>query len=190
MLRPNRITIDDGDRLTGSRPPPPRSWLEEDGMHPRHFDRLTLALSTTGSRRIALRALLSATALSVAGGQRVNAQACTPNGQRCGRPTDLQCCSGLCKRKQGSQKKYCRKADHQGTCDIEQDGCLGGVTCNGNVQCNCFVTTTGRSFCGGSLSCTACTSDAECKPVMGKGSKCVQCAAICSGIDTFCAAPC
>jgi hypothetical protein len=157
-------------------------------MHPRHFDRLTLTLSITSSRRAALRAVLSASALGLARGQHVSAlTTCSlkANGTRCS--DGVECCSGLCKRKKGSHKTFCRQAPGQGTCTIEQDECVS--TCNDNVQCHCSVTTNGRSFCGGSEACTACTRDTECTKVTGKGSKCVQCAT-CSGIDTFCAAPC
>ena len=119
-------------------------------MHAGAFDRLTSSLFTAGSRRIALRALLAATALSLAGGQRAAALSpCLTNGRGCS--DGGVCCSGLCKRKRGSRKKICQKADHQGTCDIEQDGCLGTDTCNENPQCYCYVTTSGQSFCGGPI---------------------------------------
>ena len=201
MLRPNRITTDDGDLLIGSRPPPPHPWLEEDWMDPTRFDRLTRTLSTAGSRRAALRALLAGTTavLGLAGAQRTAAQLdCTlkATGARC--QSGAECCSGWCKRKRGSRKKFCRLADQQGVCNVENNYCGSssfpcGFDDSGNI-CLCFVTTTGRSFCGlGGIAAQdcGCTSDKACEP-LGAGAKCVQAnvACGCASSTSACLRPC
>jgi hypothetical protein len=170
-------------------------------MDPTRFDRLARTLSAAGSRRVALRALLAGAtaALGLAGGQRVSAQSCAASGERCGRSTDLPCCSGWCKRKHGSRKKFCRQADDQGVCTVDQNICgTSSFPCGfddrGNI-CVCFLTTTGRSFCGlGGISADDCdcTSDKACVTRLGAGAKCVQANAACgcATSTTACLGPC
>ena len=140
-------------------------------MDGERFDVLTRRLGATGSRRQLLRGVLGAAlgaALGVAG-VREAAAACLENGERCGREGDDQCCSGLCKRKRGTNKKFCRQAPGQGTCTIEQNRCTQGdvaaVKCGASgTDCNCYVTAKGTSFCGAAkTSCFACVTNAACE---------------------------
>jgi hypothetical protein len=168
-------------------------------VHATRFDRLTQVLFTAGSRRAALRALLAVagSALSLAGGQRVSAQDCAAAGKRCGGGRE-PCCSGWCKRKRGSSKKFCRQADNQGVCTVKHNYCVtGSPPCgldDSDNECLCFVTTTGRSFCGlGGFSAQdcGCTSDKACE-TLGAGAKCVQAdvACGCASSTSACLRPC
>jgi hypothetical protein len=170
------------------------------------FDRLSRTLSTAISRRATLAGLLAAagSALSLSGGQQAGAQGCFANGTRCSNGTE--CCSGRCRRRNDG-KKVCRRAASQGECTVEDNVCLEGlsVQCGtdgtGTVACRCFVTTTGRSFCGLNplnppTDCD-CASNRECEQSLGKGAKCVQVASSgsgnfcgCPGSTTGCRAPC
>jgi hypothetical protein len=173
-------------------------------VHATRFDRLTQVLFTAGSRRGALRALLAVagSALSLAGGQRVSAQNCAAAGKRCGGGRE-PCCSGWCKRKRGSSKKFCRQADNQGVCTVVDNICAGsshvcGRNASGAPVCLCFVTTSGRSFCGAEEQIQPgncdCVSNQECEQRIGKGAKCIQvdqfCDDACPGSTTGCKAPC
>ena len=158
-----------------------------------HFDRLARTFGQFRSRRQALRGpagaalggLLARFRADGAGAQ----GACLENGQRCGGERGTWC-SGLCKRKSGSRRKLCQPAVGQGTCTVEQDGCVDGSTCNGDpINCRCSITTRGHSFCRSGSVCMACKQDAECEGAMGPGSKCVRCPG-CFGFDTLCARPC
>jgi hypothetical protein len=154
------------------------------------FDRLSLAVGRSGTRRLVLGALLAAsgTALGLAGGQRASAQGCLANGTQCS--DGAECCSGRCHRNRNKGRNTCRQADNQGTCTIEQDRCINNAdTCNGNSDCGCGITTRGQSFCHAVVPCIACKRNAECEKVTGRGSKCVGCTA-CGGDGTTCAAPC
>jgi hypothetical protein len=134
-------------------------------------------------------------------GQRVSAQTCAATAERCGRATDLPGCSGWCKRKHGSRKKFCRQADRQGVCTVEQNICVetkGSFPCgldeSGN-ECFCFETTADHSFCGlGGISADNCdcTSDKQCEKRIGTGAKCVQVNEACGCDDstTACLGPC
>jgi hypothetical protein len=158
-------------------------------MESERFDTLTRSLTDTGSRRAVLRRLSAPTIAGVLGlVSRGMARAkhtpgnCRHNGERC--TVGPECCSGRCKRKRGTTKKFCRAAPGQGICTIESDGCRGdsGV-CNaaGTPPCACYVTTRGFSVCAQApVSCFKCTSDAECvdRPGDGQaGDRCVQCSA-------------
>lgn len=59
--------------------------------------------------------------------------------------------------------------DPQGTCPTSADTCDVTVTCNGNEQCYCRISTEGDTRCGGGAlagggieTCGECTSTAEC----------------------------
>ena len=163
-------------------------------MDAKHFDSLTRSLLAAGSRRAALRllgapalgrilALLSGLSLTTLLAREVRAQECSPDGTRCGRATDPECCSGWCKRKRGSRKKFCRAAPGQGICTVEDNICGTGdtrtTTCNatGSATCFCYVTSRGFSFCGqaDAIVCVNCTSDADCvnRPGGQAGDRCV-----------------
>jgi hypothetical protein len=162
-------------------------------MDSRCFEAIVRSFGTGAtSRRDALRVLAGAALVGLLarfGADGAGAQgACLDNGQRCGGELGT-CCSGFCKRKRGTNKRFCRPAPGQGTCTIEQDACVDGSTCNGDSQCRCSVTTRGQSFCGGGGTCTDCTGDAKCEKLTGRGSKCVQCPN-CFGFNTLCRPPC
>jgi hypothetical protein len=162
-------------------------------MDSRHFEAIVRSVGTGAtSRRGALRALAGAAlggVLARFGADGVGAQgACLDNGQRCGGERGT-CCSGFCKRRKGTNKRFCKPAAGQGTCTVEQNACLDGSTCNGDASCACSVTAGGQSFCGGVGTCAACTRNAECEEVTGPGSKCIQCPG-CFGVDTACRPQC
>jgi hypothetical protein len=167
-------------------------------MDPARFDRLTQTLSTAGSRRAVLAAV--GITFALAQGQSASADpTCAANGARCGRETDLPCCSGWCKRKRGSHTKVCRQADHEGVCTVEENICGGNVIrCGDTVagpsgpSCDCYVTTTGRSFCGEEAKSETCdcTSDRACEQQVGKGAKCVNDSCSSCAQSTICATPC
>jgi len=180
------------------------------------FDALLRTLSAVPTRRAALRALAGATvaalghaALGHAAGREVTGELvteCSPNGTRCGRISDLSCCSGRCVRKRGTRKKVCKQAPEQGICDIKFDACVGetGSTkdCGtlGGDDCKCTITASGYSRCtdfaAGSLNCMACTTDRECVDYAEENLhprantwKCISCTE-CPGTGAACAASC
>ena len=165
-------------------------------MNPTRFDHLVIVLGRRTPRRsfVGLLAALGGTGLLARDGV---AATCSPDGTRCGGSTSVTCCSGLCKKKRGSHKKFCRPAPSQGTCTVELNGCVNGAASNcsvGGTTCNCFVTTSGRSFCSELLKvkCTACTTDDQCTEHTGKGSACITNGPNCCSntFSTFCAPPC
>ena len=157
-------------------------------MDAHRFDTLTRTMAATGSRRWALRGLAGAAAAGALAlvGVRGAAAACQVNGTRC--TSGDACCSGLCKKKQGTNKKFCRQAPGQGTCTVEQNVCAGtGGSCNG-ADCACFVTAAGRSLCGDLTAgidvvtaCGECPNGKVC--VRGGGSGC-------AGVAFACVKPC
>jgi hypothetical protein len=67
------------------------------------------------------------------------------------------------------------------TCTAEDNTCkpstTGGLWCNYDANCDCYVTTSGAVACLGftaSTSCGNCTKDADCTANYGPGSACVQ----------------
>jgi hypothetical protein len=146
-------------------------------MDPTRFDRLTMTLSQPRTRRTALGLLA---ALGLTGLVRQEAAAACQGGTgRCGRATDLECCSGRCVRKRGTRKKFCRQAPGQGICDIHQDLCgLGrSISCGADAdRCVCQRTTQGYSFCAGGRICVAqCETNADCEKRAGghRGDRCI-----------------
>jgi hypothetical protein len=158
------------------------------------FDRLATMLVRAGSRRAALLTTAGA-ALGLAGTDRAAAQpSCSlkANGESC--QSGAECCSGRCtQRHRDDRYGTCRQADHQGICTVENNHCAGTSGACG-TDCLCFVTTRGRSFCGGdpSGSCN-CASNRQCERRHGKGSTCVQAGGIncrCETFETACMEPC
>src|SRR5215213_2217254 len=145
-------------------------------MNPTSFDHLVIVLGRRIPRR-SLVGLLGALGLTGLVASDV-AAACLKNGQRCGGARGT-CCSGLCKHKRGTHKKFCRQAANQGECTVEENECNGGsLSCgtnNDGGNCVCYETTTGRSFCGAQsgvanpVHCD-CTSDTQCVQRIGKGA--------------------
>jgi hypothetical protein len=171
------------------------------------FDQLARTLGLAGTRRAALATLLAGagTALGLTGEQRASAQGCTSNGARCQDGTE--CCSGRCKPKRHTHHhiSVCRQADNQGACTVGENICAGSsdFSCGtGSLGlCHCFVTTTGRSFCGAFFNIRRtddcdCTSNDECEDRIGKGAKCIQTGTRCVGpscppsTTSGCMAPC
>jgi len=151
------------------------------------FDALARRLSATGPRRAALRAVAAGL---VAGGlswrgEPAAAETCTlkPTGERC--TSGGECCSGRCKRKKGTNKRFCRQAPGQGICTVADNLCtVGSSDCNstGTPQCLCWVAEDGFSFCGAKPPdtverCFICDSDADCqkRPGAQPGDRCVYC---------------
>jgi hypothetical protein len=159
-------------------------------MDTERFDRLVIALSRRVPRRSVLGLLggLGFTGLvtwDVAG-----QTTCLTNGTRCGGERGV-CCSGWCKRKRGTNKKFCRQADGEGTCTIEADICHNKFV-NCGTGCECVVTTQGRSFCAVLRAFgDGCVSNQECEQheLGGKGAKCIDGGTSC-GSATFCMPPC
>jgi hypothetical protein len=151
-------------------------------MDPAHFDRLAITVGRRISRRAAI-SLLAALGLTGLGSQGAGAQlGGLVNGQPC--TSGGQCASGRCVRKKGTRKKFCRQAPGQGICITLNNACEAGGervcgTASG-VDCLCYVTSRGHSFCGVEDACFACQTDADCvkRPGVGKaGDRCVFCAA-------------
>jgi hypothetical protein len=117
------------------------------------------------------------------------AQTCTlkANGERCMGADE--CCSGRCKRKRGTNKRFCRKAPGQGICTVVDNVCTASSpNCNslGTPQCACYVAEDGFSFCGAippdpTARCFICDSDADCEKRPGgkAGDRCVDCSGTC-----------
>jgi hypothetical protein len=125
------------------------AWLEEDGMDPRRFDRLTQTLATARSRRAALTAFLAAAGSALGLGVLLAGEAladCAADGASCLQSDD--CCSGLCKKKRHSHKKFCRAALDQGICTIAEDYCGPTTTLAcGSPDCQCARRANGASVC-------------------------------------------
>ena len=106
--------------------------------------------------------------------------------------TSGQCCSGICKGKNG--KLRCR-AHGTGTCGVGQTiGFCGGenVGCaigGGNPTGVCGTTTGNAGFCVGGGDCFACSKDEECRPFCGPGAACVRCERCAETGGTMCASP-
>jgi len=113
-------------------------------MDPHRFDRLTVAVAHRATRRSAL-ALLSALGLGALVSEHALA-VCAADGASCLQSDD--CCSGLCKKKRHSPKKFCRAAPGQGICTIAEDTCGPTVSIEcGNPNCQCARRANGASVC-------------------------------------------
>jgi hypothetical protein len=146
------------------------------------FDQLAVAVGQRTTRRIALGLLA---ALGLAGLMREEAAAaCLLDGARCGGDRGT-CCSGWCKKKGGSRKKFCRQAPDQGICTIENDFWAGNDTsCNNltGTPCICMVTSRGYAFCASfnsDVACFNCRNNADCEkrtePHAGQpGDRCID----------------
>ena len=155
------------------------------------FDELVSALGAGAASRRLVSGLLTAGVLEgvlarwgLAGVEAQEPPSCRRRSEGCRR--DRQCCSGVCKR------GACRRAPGQGTCQGE-NSCGPVVKCNGNLDCECYVTTRGTSFCGDNLGrgCTACAANEDCITAgFPAGSVCVHCPGCAVTGDRLCAAPC
>lgn len=128
-----------------------------------------------------------------------NAFGCLNVGDPCKSPE--QCCSGICEGKKGKRK--CR-GHGAGTCKQNQNQCtsLNPVldVCNGTLDCGCFRTTAGASFCAQGFmangsECADCQRDADCVALgFSPGSACApisvgNCLGLCEN-GTACLVPC
>jgi hypothetical protein len=155
-------------------------------MDSEHFDRLAIALGRQIPRR-SLLGLLGGLGLTRYVTREVAAQECLPDGTRCGGERGT-CCSGWCKRKHGTNKRFCRAAPDQGTCNIGLNFCNNNspLCDSGSQSCVCYVTNRGYSVCGQSpAECFACETDAHCEKRPGgqAGDHCIDCAD-CAGAGT------
>jgi hypothetical protein len=119
------------------------------------------------ARRDVLRLLASSPLVGLAAvlGQEGAAAACLQFHHKCHHGG--QCCSGLCKGRNG--RKRCRTAPDQGICTIETLGteCDDGT----GTLCFCYRTTRGGAFCAQPiLSCDPCHRDADCPAT----SRCIR----------------
>ena len=162
-------------------------------MDAAHFDHLTLALTRVRSRR-ALVALLAG--LGVPRGVARAFSVCLENGNRCGRPSDPECCSGRCVRKRNSHKRFCRPAPGQGTCTIDSDYCASSSLPCGSPKCACFRRPNGASVCADAatrcLSENNCTDDKCRKLLHNKKAFCAKSEVddCCSGVSGVCVVLC
>ena len=160
-------------------------------MDDRRFDALARFLVLSTTRRSLLKTAAGTalgSLLTTAGVERV-AAALRQNGKPCRRGS--QCASGLCKGPRG--EKTCRQAPSQGICTIADNSGEPGATpipCGAGSRCFCWVTTSGRSFCGQAAPETCgCGADNRCGTI--PGAVCVQnfsCGPI--GAPTACVLPC
>jgi hypothetical protein len=134
---------------------------------------------------------------------------CLGVGQLCGGDSSV-CCSGVCEGdepKKGKRDTRSCAAHGTGTCDQAAVGACDApevneqLTCNGNPNCVCFLTTAGSNFCvDASVSnstdfCSNCHTDADCETQgFPRGSACLpfssgRCTTGCT-TRMFCGAPC
>jgi hypothetical protein len=130
-----------------------------------------------------------------------NKYGCLEIGDPCKRAG--QCCSGICKRKNG--KKKCR-AHGTGTCDQQKPGVCTATFLDPEIfdcnfrsgKCSCYATTAGSKYCaalGTSSRCADCKKDTDCEKLgYPPGSACVpfakgRCAGFCE-TGMACAVPC
>lgn len=161
-----------------------------DTMDAFRFDDMTRHLTATTSRRQTLAALALAALGRVGLGHEVSAgPGCKDVGIRCTNAT--QCCSGVCKGKQG--RKRCRAHD-AGSCQAGASTtfCKPGspfVACTTSTSRagGCVATTGKAAYCAYDMGCMACAQDADCQTVCGPHAACLACAGCAQG--TACAGP-
>jgi hypothetical protein len=153
-------------------------------MDANRFDRLVISIAASRRR---LFGLVAGGALAAGGRNRAAAKC-----GKAGRPCQHGCCDGAkCHRgrcrcvpdrprcghvccEAGEicvQRKFCGP----GACPPGADICTGSPQgCNGGASCFCLTSfVNGETSCGGSLSCDACASDADCAG-LGDGAFCAR----------------
>jgi hypothetical protein len=175
-------------RRPGDWSPPPQLALpQEADMDSNRFDRLAITVSQRTTRRAAL-GLLAALGVMRPGRATAVSPACQANGRRCGGARG-PCCSGVCKRKRGTHKSFCRAAPHQSLCTIASDVCaLESLTCSKTGDtCRCYISSAGRSFCGqNACADQTCTLDEHCGP----NAICIPAGTSCCGGNNGCVVAC
>jgi hypothetical protein len=158
-------------------------------MNPTRFDRVTKALSTSGTRRGGLRLLAGSALATLAVGlglkeTEANHFGCLHWKESC--TSGGECCSGICKR------KTCR-AHHRGGCKLAHNFCAGGKDKRCKPSCVCNITTGNAPHCGAAAFCptTECQRDADCGE---PGAACIP-PVVCQGCGSpatqnFCQRPC
>ena len=149
------------------------------------FDALTRSLGATGSRRAILRAVAAGIVAGSLGWRGEPAAAAT-----CTLKASGECCSGRCKRKRGTSKRFCRQAPGQGICTVADNVCdsqSNGCGRPATPQCECYLTESGFSFCGAFPEqtpdrCFICNSNSDCEKRAGgkAGDRCVYCIGTCT----------
>jgi hypothetical protein len=171
-------------------------------MDASQFDRWTLALSDSVSRRQTIVAMLLGGSIMVRGSEQAaakkkkrknkkinrNAFGCVNVGNVC--KNSGQCCSGICEGKQG--KKKCRAHDTGGCKPGHSESSCGGtdVTCTtatGFPFGACSTTSGKAGYCAGDIACAQCSRDVDCQAELGPLAACVICADCAEG--TACATP-
>jgi hypothetical protein len=124
------------------------------------LDSLARSLSSSSSRRDALRLFAGSALATLAAGLGVaeteaNHFGCLHWKERCS--SGDECCSGICKR------KTCR-APNKGRCRLSHNFCAGGNDKRCKPGCVCNNTTGNAPHCGGAAFCPAveCQRDADC----------------------------
>ena len=150
-------------------------------------DRFEHLVTTLGHRlpRRSIVGLLAALGITGLVREEAAAADCLLDGVRCGGDRGT-CCSGFCKKKGGSRKKFCRHAPDQGICTIEDDFFAdNALSCDDltGTPCTCLVTSRGYAFCASfnsDVACFNCRNDADCEkrttgPHLGQpGDRCID----------------
>jgi hypothetical protein len=103
-----------------------------------------------------------------------NSFGCVNVGSIC--KNDKQCCSGICRGKQGKRK--CKAHDTWG-CSAGLDACVGPYQeclIAGSEDGICYTTTGNAGYCANWALCVPCTQDADCRKYCGPAAACVHCA--------------
>lgn len=160
-------------------------------MDGKRFDELMAMLTRgAGSRRGVLSGLTADLLWTVKLGSGARAAPCKQDRRPCANGNE--CCSGLCRGRQG--KKTCRPAPGQGTCTIKKDTCeIGGHAAACGEGCSCFLRPTGAAFCTDTLAfdclpCRKCPAGTVC--VRARNGLCVACPVGTGATQTICVRRC
>lgn len=141
-------------------------------MNPDRFDAMVLALNAAPSRRALLRAFgagLSAAVLATLDAPQDAAAACKRDGNKCQK--DDQCCSGKC---QGKKRKRKCRADPDARGCTTDDPYATNCPDSNDADHFCWVTVSGKPFCGVATGCFNCASNGDCVNKTGNASaRCV-----------------
>jgi hypothetical protein len=152
-------------------------------MNPVRFDRWTRMLPSSGSRRVALAALVALPALVGTSGAQAkhHKKACTGGAVRCGKgccAADDRCVRGTCYCGTGARGRAGVDCTPMPSCATVTDGSVPcdcaagteGVACGGPIAsaCQCVTTVEGAPACipldPQAYSCLHCVDDAGCVP--------------------------
>lgn len=142
-------------------------------MDAERFDALTRNFFTGASRRGLFVALVSGLAMFAAGPEVARGGArCKDGGAKCKKSSE--CCAGSCKGKKRKKRKCQAAPDEARGCAVNDPY---GRSCPGRTNDSqyCWVTLDGKPFCGTSVKCFSCASNADCAQEVGfTGARCVE----------------